>query len=76
MGAADIPAPRRGEPPGAMFGFKKKDPAARLRREYERLMAEAVELQRRGDIKGFAAKTQEASEVEQRIAALEAEGSS
>ena len=33
MGAADIPAPRRGEPSGAMVGFKKKDPAARLRRE-------------------------------------------
>lgn len=59
-----------------MFGFKKRrDPAAKLRREYEKLMAEAVELQRSGDIKGFAEKTREAADVEERIAALESEGS-
>jgi hypothetical protein len=33
-----------------MFGFKKRDPAAKLRRDYERLMAEAVDLQRRGEL--------------------------
>ena len=55
----------------AMFGFKKRDPAARLRRDYEALMAEAVDLQRRGDIKGFAEKTREAAELEDRLAALE-----
>ena len=55
----------------AMFGFKKRDPAAKLRREYEGLMAQAVELQRRGDIKGFAEKTREAADIEQQMADLE-----
>ncbi len=55
-----------------MFGFKKRDPAAKLRRVYEDLMAQAVELQRRGDIKGFAEKTREAADVEDQIARLEA----
>lgn len=56
---------------GGMFGFKKRDPAAKLRREYEGLMAQAVELQRRGDIKGFAEKTREAADIEQQMADLE-----
>ncbi|MDG1048794.1 MAG: DUF6435 family protein [Planctomycetota bacterium] len=55
-----------------MFGFKKRDPAAKLRRDYESLMAEAVDLQRRGDIKGFAEKTREAADVEGQITQLEA----
>jgi hypothetical protein len=63
--------PPRREPWG-MFGFKKRDPAAKLRRDYEGLMAEAVDLQRRGDIKGFAEKTREAADVEDQITQLEA----
>ena len=69
-----LPRPRC--EPSAMFGFKKRDPAAKLRRDYERLMAEAVDLQRRGDIKGFAEKTREAADLEDRIAKLEAAGPS
>jgi len=67
-----LPSPRCES--ATMFGFKKRDPAAKLRRDYERLMAEAVDLQRRGDIKGFAEKTREAADLEDRIAKLEAAG--
>ena len=57
-----------------MFGFLKRDPAAKLRAEYAKLMEEATALQRKGDIEGFAAKSAEAAEVEDRIEALEREG--
>ena len=54
-----------------MFGFAKKDPVAKLRKEYEALMAAAIELQRKGDIRGFAAKSEEAATVEKQL--IEAE---
>jgi len=54
-----------------MFGFLKRDPAAKLRAQYAKLMKEATDLQRKGDIEGFAAKSAEAAEVENRIEALE-----
>lgn len=54
-----------------MFGFKKKDPLAKLRKEYEACMAAAIELQRQGDIRGFAAKSEEAAELEKRLAEAE-----
>ena len=50
-----------------MFGFPKKDPLAKLRKEYEACMSAAIELQRTGDIRGFAAKSEEAAAVEKRI---------
>ena len=50
-----------------MFGFKRKDPLARLRKEYEACMAAAIELQRNGDIRGFAAKAEEAAEIEKKL---------
>ena len=46
-----------------MFGLFKKNPADELKKEYERLQKEAMELQRGGDIKGFALKTAEAEKV-------------
>lgn len=54
-----------------MFGFKKKDPRAKLQKQYEALTAQAVELQRNGDIRGFAAKTAEAKVIEEQLDALE-----
>jgi len=54
-----------------MFEFLKGDPAAKLRKKYEAKMAEAIELQRSGDIRGFAAKTEEAAELEKQLDALE-----
>ncbi len=54
-----------------MFGYNKKDPVERLRKEYEACMAAAIELQRQGDIRGFAEKSEEAAEIEKRL--IEAE---
>ena len=46
-----------------MFGLFKKNPAQKLQKQYERLMTEARDLQRSGDIEGFAAKSAEADRV-------------
>jgi len=54
-----------------MFGFKSPDPLAKARAEYEACMRAAIELQRKGDIRGFAAKSEEAAKLEARIAELE-----
>lgn len=55
-----------------MFGFlKKKDPVAKLRAEYEACSKAAIELQRTGDIRGFAAKSEEAAELEKRLVEAE-----
>ena len=54
-----------------MFGFKKKDPVAKLRKEYEACMRAATDLQRQGDIKGFAEKSAEAAEIEKRLVEAE-----
>ena len=53
-----------------MFGFKK-DPVAKLRKEYEACMKAATDLQRTGDIKGFAEKSEEAATIERRLIAAE-----
>ncbi|MEM6672597.1 MAG: DUF6435 family protein [Planctomycetota bacterium] len=54
-----------------MFGFLKNDPAAKVRKKYEAKMAEAIELQRSGDIRGFAERSAEAAELEKELLALE-----
>lgn len=55
-----------------MFGlFKKKDPVAKLEKKYSQLLEEAMQLQRNGDIKGYAAKTAEAEAVADEIEALQ-----
>lgn len=46
-----------------MFKLFKKDPAKKLRQQYAKLTKEARDLQRKGDIKGFAFKSAEAEEV-------------
>ncbi|MEL6922684.1 MAG: DUF6435 family protein [Bacteroidota bacterium] len=47
-----------------MFGlFKKKDPTAKMEKEYEALLLEARNIQRSGDIKAYAAKMAEAEEL-------------
>jgi hypothetical protein len=53
-----------------MFGLFKKDPAKKLREQYARLLEEARDLQRAGDIKGFAQKSAEAEEVLKQLEAL------
>ncbi len=53
-----------------MFGLFKKDPAQKLERKHQRLLEEAMQLQRSGDIKAYAAKMAEADSVEKELDAL------
>lgn len=55
-----------------MFGFLRRDNQKSLEREYRRLLEAARDLQRNGDIVGFAAKSKEAEEVAQKLDALRA----
>lgn len=50
-----------------MFGLFKKDPIKALEKKYEKLLEEAMQLQRGGDIKGYAAKMAEAEDVQKQI---------
>jgi len=54
-----------------MFGLFRRDPAKKLEAEYRRLLEEARELQRNGDIKGLAITTGRAAEVARQIEELE-----
>jgi hypothetical protein len=56
-----------------MFGLFKKDPIKKLEKQYLRLMEEARNIQRGGDIKAFAAKSAEAEEVAKEIERLKEE---
>ena len=58
-----------------MFGFLKPDPVKKLEAEYRRLLEQARDLQRNGDIKGFAAKTALAEDVASRVDALKKQSS-
>lgn len=62
---------REGE---VMFGLFRKDPVKRRKAEYARLLEEARDLQRNGDIQGFAEKTAAAEELWKSIEELEASG--
>ncbi|MEY2949108.1 MAG: hypothetical protein RLZZ248_309 [Bacteroidota bacterium] len=46
-----------------MLNFFKKNPTAKLEKKYEKLLEEAMQLQRKGDIKAYAIKSAEAEEV-------------
>ena len=46
-----------------MFGLFKKDPTKALEKKYDALLKEAMELQRKGDIKGYAKKTEQAEAI-------------
>jgi hypothetical protein len=51
--------------------FKKKDPLQKMRDQYRKMLEDARDLQRSGDIKGFAVKTAEAEALGQKIAEME-----
>ena len=56
-----------------MFGlFKKKDPATKLEKEYENLLARAKDVQRSGDLRTYAAMIEESEELWARIEKLRA----
>ena len=50
-----------------MFGLFKKDPTKALEKKHAKLLEEAMQLQRSGDIKNYALKTEEAAAVEKEI---------
>ncbi|NNC95776.1 MAG: Lacal_2735 family protein [Chitinophagales bacterium] len=50
-----------------MFSFLKSNPVDKLNKQYQRLMKEARDIQRSGDIKAFAAKTAEADAILKKI---------
>jgi len=54
-----------------MFGlFKKKNPLEALESEYRSILEKAMHAQRNGDLKLYAALTEEAEEVMKKIEAL------
>ncbi|HPF14980.1 MAG: Lacal_2735 family protein [Planctomycetes bacterium] len=54
-----------------MFGFQKADPLQKLQKAYEAKTAEAIALQRKGDIRGFARATEEAEALLAQIDAIQ-----
>ncbi|MBK7870449.1 MAG: Lacal_2735 family protein [Saprospiraceae bacterium] len=50
-----------------MFGLFKKDKVKELQKHYQKLMEEAMHIQRNGDIKGYALKVAEAEEIMKKI---------
>lgn len=50
-----------------MFNFFKKDPLKKMEKQYLGLLEEAMQIQRKGDIKGYAAKMAEAEEKQRQI---------
>lgn len=55
-----------------MFRFFRCDPIKKLEAEYQRLCVEARDLQRNGDILGFAQRTARAEELAKKIDAMKA----
>lgn len=53
-----------------MFGLFKKDPAKALQQQYQKLMEEAMQLQRNGDLKNYALKIAEAEAIMKKLEAL------
>ncbi|WP_157501029.1 DUF6435 family protein [Lewinella sp. 4G2] len=53
-----------------MFNFFKKNPTKDLEKRHKVLMQEAMSLQRNGDLKGYAAKLDEAEKVMDKIVEL------
>tara|TARA_R110002073_G_scaffold257318_2_gene420048 strand:- start:243 stop:431 length:189 start_codon:yes stop_codon:yes gene_type:complete len=55
-----------------MFGLFRRDPVKKLEVEYRKLLEEARDLQRKGDIQGFAAMTARTEALAQQIDAIKA----
>lgn len=56
-----------------MFGLFKNDPLKTLQDEYAKRLEQARDLQRNGDIKGFAELSAQADELLKQLESLEAE---
>jgi len=57
-----------------MFGFFKSNPADKLQKQYLQKLEQARDLQRNGDIKGFAKLTAEAEAIMKQIEDLKKKG--
>ena len=57
-----------------MFGLFKKDPIKQLEKEYMKLMEEAMNIQRSGDIKAYALKVAEAEVIQKKIEEMKDSG--
>lgn len=55
-----------------MLNWFKKDPVQALQKQYEKLLVEARDLQRNGDILGYADKTAESEQLLKQIDELRA----
>ncbi len=53
-----------------MFGFLKTNPEKKLQAKYEKLLEQGMQLQRKGDIKGYSMITAEAELVREEIERL------
>lgn len=53
-----------------MFSLFKKDPVKKLNRQYAKLILEARDIQRSGDLKLYAKKIAEAEEIAEKISQL------
>lgn len=53
-----------------MFGLFKKDPVKKLEKEYQVLMAKAMEIQRSGDLKHYARLIEESEAIQLKIQEL------
>jgi hypothetical protein len=54
-----------------MFGFFKSNPARKLRKQYESKLAEAMQAQRNGDIRGYAELSAQADAIWKELEPLE-----
>lgn len=55
-----------------MFSFLKKDPISKLNKQYTALLEQALEAQRRGDIRSYSELTSEAEKIADKIDVLKA----
>ena len=55
-----------------MFGLFKKDPIKKLEKEYDAILLKARDVQRSGDIKGYAKLMAESEEILKKIDELRA----
>ena len=53
-----------------MFGLFKSSPTKKLEKKHKQLLAEAMAIQRSGDLRAYAAKMEEVKAVEDQIAEL------
>lgn len=54
-----------------MFGFFKKNPAGKMKKEYVALLEKARDAQRSGDIKGYAKLVEQSEALLRKIEELE-----